>query len=101
PLSFAHQIGFVGLEPVNGKAVFLRVDGHVAQSQFRCRAEDADGNFAPVGHQQFLEAWRGLDGTSRWGGRFWSGFAQTHSVARVYKPAGRGWQRNDDVIIPA
>ena len=46
--AFAHQVGFVGLEPVQGQAVFLGIDGHRAQAQFVGRAQDADGDFTAI-----------------------------------------------------
>ncbi len=90
PFAFADHIRFIRLEAMNGKPVFLRVNGDRAQAQFRRRAKDADGDFAAVGHEQFFGLCRGF---KRWS------FAQTHIVARLYKPAGRGWQRNDGDAI--
>ena len=48
PFALADQVGFIGLETVQGQAVFLRIDGHRAQAQFIGGAQDADGNFAAV-----------------------------------------------------
>jgi hypothetical protein len=42
------EAGFIGLEAVQGEAVFLRVNGDGAQTQFAGGAQDADGNFAAV-----------------------------------------------------
>ncbi len=48
PHAFAHLVGFIRLEAVHGKLVFLRVDRHRMDAEFRCRPEDADRNFRPV-----------------------------------------------------
>ena len=48
-----HLIGLVGLEAVQGKPVFLRIDGHGAQAKLVGSAKDANGDFAAVGSQQF------------------------------------------------
>ena len=54
PLAFADQIGLVRLEAMHREPVFLGVNGHRAQAQFRGRAEDADGDFAAIGDEQFF-----------------------------------------------
>ena len=46
-------VGFVGLETVDGKAVFLGEDGDGAEAEFGGGAEDADGDFATVGCEEF------------------------------------------------
>ena len=51
----ADAVGLVGLEAVQGEAVFVRVDGDGADAQLVGRAEDADGDLAAVGDEQFLE----------------------------------------------
>ncbi len=45
-------VGFVGLEAVDGKAVFLGEDGYGAETEFGGGAKDTDGDFAAVrGHE--------------------------------------------------
>ena len=51
----ADLIGLVGLEAVQGEAVFLRIDGDRAQAEFVRRAEDANGDFAAIGSEQFSD----------------------------------------------
>ena len=46
-------VGFVGLEAVDGKAVFLGEDGNGAESEFGGGAENADRDFAAVGGHDF------------------------------------------------
>ncbi len=53
-LAPAHHVGFVGLEPVDGKPVFLGVDRDGAHAEFRGGAEDTDGDFAAVGDEEGL-----------------------------------------------
>ena len=48
PFAIADQVGFIGLEAVQGETVFLRVDGYGAQTQFIGGTKDADGNLATV-----------------------------------------------------
>ena len=48
-LALADEVGFVGLVPVEREAVLFGVHGHGLFAQFRARAEDADGDLAPVG----------------------------------------------------
>ena len=60
-LALADQVGFVGLEAVQGEAVFLRIDGDGAQAQFVGRAQDADGDFAAIQGKKFFHgrrAWK-------------------------------------------
>ena len=47
-LACADQVGLVGLEAVQGQAIFLRINGHGAQAQFIGRAQNANGDFAAV-----------------------------------------------------
>ena len=51
----ADAIGFIGLEAVQGEAVFMRVDGDRADAEFVGGAEDANGDLAAVGDQQLLD----------------------------------------------
>ena len=37
---------------MDAQPVFLRVNGHGAQAQFRRRAKNADGDFVAIGDQQ-------------------------------------------------
>ena len=57
--AFADDIRLVRLEAVNGEPVFLRIDGDGAQAEFSRRAEDANGDLAAVGDEQFPLAGRG------------------------------------------
>ncbi len=50
------QIGLIGLETVQRKAVFIGIDRDGAEAQFRCRPENADGDFASVGNEQFTHS---------------------------------------------
>ena len=50
----ADEVGLVRLEAVEGKAVFVRVDGDGAKPQFRGSAEYADGDLRAIGDEQFL-----------------------------------------------
>ena len=54
-LVLADEIRLVRLESVQAEAVGLRVDGDGAQIQFRARAENADGNLATVGSEEFFK----------------------------------------------
>ena len=47
------QVRFIRFEPVQRKAILVRVNGHGPQPQFGCRPENADGDFTPVGNEQF------------------------------------------------
>ena len=51
----ADQVGLVGLEAVQGVAVFVRVDRDGADAQLVGRAEHADGDFAAVGDEQLFD----------------------------------------------
>ena len=53
---FADVIGFVGLEAVQGEAIFMRIDGHRANAQFVGRAKNANGDFTAVGDEKFADA---------------------------------------------
>jgi hypothetical protein len=64
-------VGFVGLEAVDGKAVFLREDGNGAETELSGGAENPDRDFAAVGghdfsgfrwacgHDEFIGSWWG------------------------------------------
>ena len=49
----ADQIRFIRLETMQGKAVFVGIDGHGAQPQFGGGAENADGDFTSIGDENF------------------------------------------------
>ena len=51
--------GFVGLEAMQRQPIFLRIDGHGPQPEFVRGPKDANGDFAAVGSEQFLD-WLGL-----------------------------------------
>ena len=44
-------VGFVSLETMRTKPVFLRINGHRANSKFRGCTHHADGDFGPIGHE--------------------------------------------------
>ena len=50
-LPFADTIRFVRFVAVQGQGIFLRIDGHCPDAQFRAGPENTDGNLAAVGHQ--------------------------------------------------
>ena len=54
PFAFAHQIRFVGLEPVERQAVFLGVNGDRAQTQFIGRAQNTNGDFTAIEGENFF-----------------------------------------------
>ena len=54
----ADAVGLVRLEAVQGEAVLVRVDGDGADAEFVGRAEDADGDFAAIGDEQFANGFR-------------------------------------------
>ncbi len=54
-LAGANLIGFVSLKAMERKPVFLRIDGHGSQPQFVGGAEDAYGDFAAIGGEQFAD----------------------------------------------
>ena len=58
-LAGADQVGLVGLEAVQGEAVFVGVDGDGADAQFAGGAQDADGDFAAVGDQEAADLFHG------------------------------------------
>ena len=73
---------------MDAQPVFLRVNGDRAQPQFRRRAEDADGDFAAIGDEQFLGgAARRREGPGT-GGRIGAG-ALTDS--RLFNRFGQGF----------
>ena len=51
----ADVVRLVGLEAVQGEAVFVRVDRDGADAELVGRAEDADGDLAAVGDEQLLK----------------------------------------------
>ena len=53
--AFADAIGLIRLEAVQGKLVFLGIDGDGFFAHFIGGTHDADGNLAPVGDQDFAE----------------------------------------------
>ena len=55
-LAAAHQVGLVGLGPVQGEAVFLRVDRDGADAQLVGGAHDADGDLTAIRDEQALDA---------------------------------------------
>ena len=48
----ADRVRLVGLEPMHREAVFVRVNRDRADAQLVGRAENPNGDLAPVGHQQ-------------------------------------------------
>ena len=56
---FADAIRFIGLEAVQGEAVFVGVDGHGPNAQLMCGAEDTNGNLTTISDEKFA------DGTGR------------------------------------
>ena len=57
----ADQVGLVGLEAVEGVAVFVRVDRDRANAQFVGAAKDADGDFAAIGDEQSANWLHGIE----------------------------------------
>ena len=47
------QVRFIRLEPVQRKPILVRVNRDRLQAQFGCRPKNADGDFTPVGNEQF------------------------------------------------
>ncbi len=68
PFAHANQVRLVRLEAMNGQPVLLRVNRHGPQPKLRGRAENANGNLAPIGDKQF----------TRQHGRGWCG--RTHNI---------------------
>ena len=56
---FAEQVGFVGFEAMKGEAIFVGVDRDGANAEFMRGAEDANGDFAAVGDEEFFDGWHG------------------------------------------
>ena len=54
-LARADLVGLIRLKPVKRQPVFIRINGDGAQAKFVGGAEDADGDFAAVGSQQFAD----------------------------------------------
>ena len=50
----AHDVSLVGLESVDGEAVFLRVDRNGPHMELVGGPENTDGDLAAVGHEQGL-----------------------------------------------
>ncbi len=48
----AHWVSFIGLEPMAGEAILMRVDRHRPNAQLVRRTEDADGDLASIGGHQ-------------------------------------------------
>ena len=48
------EVRFVGLQTMQGKAVLIAVHGNGVEPEFTRRADDADGDLAPIGNEQFL-----------------------------------------------
>ena len=61
-LALADEVGLVRLEAMEAEPILLRVDRHRAKPEFRRRAEDADGDFAAIGDEQFFERTPGAIG---------------------------------------
>ena len=54
----AHEVGFVGLGPVQRETVLLRIDRHRAQAQLGRRPHDTNGDFAAVGDEDAADPLR-------------------------------------------
>ena len=54
-----HQVRLVGLEAVQGKAVFVGKDGHRADAHFGGGAQHPDGDFAAVGDKDAADFFHG------------------------------------------
>ena len=50
----AEREGFVGLEAMEGKAIFVAVNGDGSQSKFGGGAKTPDSDFRSIGGEQFL-----------------------------------------------
>ena len=48
-------VGFIGLKAVQGKAVFVGVNGDRLDAQFCCATKHADGDFRAVGNEQLAD----------------------------------------------
>ena len=83
-LALADQVALVGLEAVQGEAVFLRIDGDRSHAQFGGGAKHANGDFAPVGDQQVFDL------TAFFGHRSLLAGRRGKSAARN-KPGGMGF----------
>ena len=90
-------VGFVRLEAMRAKAVFLRVDAHRADAEFRGRAHDTNGDFRAVRDHELLDRPDGgLDGLaagSRRGGFFRHGGWLKKSRAQSRGKGGRQGMR--------
>src|SRR5690606_14177871 len=56
--TLADQIGLVGLEALQGQPVFLGETGHGRHAEFIGRPEDANGDLAAIGDEEFLDRHR-------------------------------------------
>ena len=66
---FADRIGFIGLEAMQSKAIFVGINRHGADTEFRGGTEDANGNLAAVGHEQLANGRQGSLWFFRHGGQ--------------------------------
>ena len=55
-LAATHQVGLVGLGPMQRKAILLRIDRDGADTQFVGSAHDANRDFTAIGDQQAADA---------------------------------------------
>ena len=83
-LALADQVALVGLEAVQGEAVFPGIDGQRPHAQFGGGAKHANGDFAPIGDKQ------AFDFTAFFGHRVSSARLRGKSAARN-KPGGIGF----------
>ena len=82
PFGRIELVGFVGLEAMDGKAVFLGEDGNGAEAELGGGAENSDRDFAAVRGHDFSGC--------RW--VCWHGFG------RVFCPYGRGCTRTNRAV---
>jgi hypothetical protein len=76
-LALADQKGLVGLEAVQGEAVFMGINCHRADAELARRAEHPDRDLAAVGHQELPDA------PATW-------LPACHNGFRLSSPAGVG-----------
>ena len=50
-VALAHPIGFIGLEPMQGKTVFIGKNRHCANAKLVGSAQNANRNFTAIGNQ--------------------------------------------------
>ena len=89
PFAFSNQVGFIGLETMHRKPVFLGVNGHRAKPDFRRGPKYANGDLTAIGDEQLFKCPRRL-GRARLGPVVTS---QCSHVGRVY--SGRRAQGKD------